>query len=68
MAGWAGRRDHGDAALPLVVDLHRADRRDPTEPHTGVKFGSADAEPAGDLVRAEGDVPVEEGRQVPPAR
>ncbi|WP_314254253.1 hypothetical protein [Streptomyces sp. DSM 40907] len=54
-------RDGGDTALALVVDLHRADRGDPPEPHRGVEVGAADAQPAGGLVRAERDVPVEEG-------
>ncbi|MFD3558033.1 hypothetical protein ACFWWA_38980 [Streptomyces goshikiensis] len=54
--------------LPLVVDLHRSDRGDPAEPDDPVEVDAADTKAPGGLVRTEGDVPVEQGGQVPAAR
>ncbi|MFD6966887.1 hypothetical protein [Streptomyces sp. NPDC059949] len=51
--------------MGLVLDVHGADRGEEPEPHRGVEVDPADAEPAGGWVGAEGDVPVEEGGQVP---
>ncbi|MFE7598109.1 hypothetical protein [Streptomyces sp. NPDC057494] len=50
--------------MPLVVDVHRADRGDPAQAHHLVEVGAAYAESVGGLVGAEGDVAIEEGGQV----
>lgn len=42
-------RDHGDAAVVLVVDLHRSGRGDPTEPDDLVEVGTAETEHFGHL-------------------
>ncbi|MFD3328685.1 hypothetical protein [Streptomyces sp. NPDC058701] len=54
--------------MGLVVDVHRADPGEEPEPHLSVDVDPGDAESAGGLVGAEGDVPVEQGGQVPAAR
>ncbi|MFD9416003.1 hypothetical protein ACFWC9_15035 [Streptomyces goshikiensis] len=50
--------------LPLVVDVHRAGRGDPTEPDDLVEVDAADTKAPCGLVRAEGEVPVEQGGQL----
>ncbi|MFE9469382.1 hypothetical protein ACFYNW_38405 [Streptomyces virginiae] len=51
--------------MVLVVDVDRAGRGDPAGADDVVEVDAAGAEADRGLVRAEGDVPVEEGRQVP---
>ncbi|MFF1561787.1 hypothetical protein [Streptomyces sp. NPDC058279] len=54
-------------AVALVVDVHRADRGQPSEPDDLVEVDAADAEAYRGLVRAEWHVAVQEGGQVPAA-
>ncbi|WP_327135360.1 hypothetical protein OG311_37090 [Streptomyces sp. NBC_01343] len=51
-----------------VADVHGGDRRQTAEPAGDqIEVLTADPEPACGLVRAEGDVPFDEGRQIPAA-
>ncbi|MFB8043132.1 hypothetical protein ACFC8F_17800 [Streptomyces hydrogenans] len=54
--------------MGLVVDLHGADGGEPVEADDLVEVGEAHPDPYGGLVGAEGNVPVEQGGQVPAPR